>query len=152
MTREASARDDEAESICRWGAARAGVIVVVPLLGTLAMMANHVYTVVRIGDVYGAKPSTAAVKGFVMAFAGALLGGAAATLVPLPFVQIPIAVGVTYGIAKAAQAWIKDGMPEDVGRYKRTFDDAVAFAKKHVADFRNDPRKDQPLGDEKKKL
>lgn len=33
----------EAEKICRWGAARAGVIVVAPLVGTMALMANEVY-------------------------------------------------------------------------------------------------------------
>ena len=33
----------EAEKICRWGAARAGVIVVAPLVGTMALMANEVF-------------------------------------------------------------------------------------------------------------
>lgn len=37
--------DWEAEKICRWGAARAGVIVVAPLVGTMALMANEVYMI-----------------------------------------------------------------------------------------------------------
>ena len=39
----------EAEKICRWGAARAGVIVVAPLVGTMALMANEVYMIMRLG-------------------------------------------------------------------------------------------------------
>jgi len=144
--------DEEAESVCRWGAARAGVIVLVPVLGSLSLMANYVYTVIRIGEVYGSKPSSSAVKGFVMAFAGTIAGATAAAMIPLPFVQIPIAVGMTYGIGKAAQAWVKDGMPEDFSRYRERFNEAMEYAKKNLRDFKNDPRKDQPLGDEKKKF
>ena len=33
-------REEEAESLCRWAAARAGVIVVAPLLGTMSLVAN----------------------------------------------------------------------------------------------------------------
>ena len=40
----------EAEKICRWGAARAGVIVVAPLVGTMALMANEVYMIMRLGE------------------------------------------------------------------------------------------------------
>lgn len=36
-------RQEEAETLCRWAAARAGVIVVAPLLGTMALIANDVY-------------------------------------------------------------------------------------------------------------
>lgn len=144
-------RSEEAEDVCRWGAARAGAIVLLPLLGPLSLMANQVYMVVRIGEVYGARPSNAAIKGFVMAFAGSLAGATLATLVPLPFTQIPIAVGVTYGLGRAAQAWIADGMPEDLERYRQTFDDAVAYAKRNLARFKDDPRKTQPLGDESRR-
>ena len=40
----------EAEKICRWGAARAGVIVVAPLVGTMALMANEVYMIMRLAS------------------------------------------------------------------------------------------------------
>ena len=46
--------DWEAEKICRWGAARAGVIVVAPLVGTMALMANEVYMIIRLGELRGA--------------------------------------------------------------------------------------------------
>ena len=43
----------EAENLCRWAAARAGVIVVAPGIGTMALIANEVYMIIRIGKVYG---------------------------------------------------------------------------------------------------
>ena len=36
-------REEEALSLCKWAAARAGVIVVVPGLGTLSTVANDIY-------------------------------------------------------------------------------------------------------------
>lgn len=40
--------DKEAEDICRWAAARAGVIVVAPVVGTMTLMANEVYMITRL--------------------------------------------------------------------------------------------------------
>ena len=40
----------EAEKICRWAAARAGVIVVAPLIGTMTLMANEVYMITRLAE------------------------------------------------------------------------------------------------------
>ena len=45
-------RQEEAETLCRWAAARAGVIVVAPLFGTMALIANDVYLVIKLGSVY----------------------------------------------------------------------------------------------------
>lgn len=44
--------EQEVESICKWAAARAGVIVVAPLLGTMALIANEVYMIMRIGKAH----------------------------------------------------------------------------------------------------
>ena len=46
-------REEEAESLCRWAAARAGVIVVAPLLGTMSLVANEIYLIIKLGKVYG---------------------------------------------------------------------------------------------------
>ena len=35
----------EAESLCKWAAARAGAIVILPGLGTMSLIANDVYMV-----------------------------------------------------------------------------------------------------------
>lgn len=46
-------RDEQAAKLIQWGAARAGVIVLTPFLGTAALIANEVYMITRIGDIYG---------------------------------------------------------------------------------------------------
>ena len=48
-------REEEALSLCKWAAARAGVIVVVPGLGTLSTVANDIYMIMKIGSVYEEK-------------------------------------------------------------------------------------------------
>ena len=45
--------DNEVESLCRWAAGRAGVIVVAPVLGQIALAANEVYLIKRIANLYG---------------------------------------------------------------------------------------------------
>lgn len=44
--------EQEVESLCRWAAARAGVIVVAPILGQIALAANEIYLIKRIANVY----------------------------------------------------------------------------------------------------
>ena len=47
--------EQEVESLCRWAAARAGVIVVAPILGQIALAANEIYLIKRIANVYDKK-------------------------------------------------------------------------------------------------
>lgn len=140
--------DQQADAICRWGAARAGVIVVAPFVGTVGLMANEVYMVLRLAKLYGVKMTEASAVGFIGAFGGTFAGQTLATLLPFPPMQMPIAVAVTYGIGKAAQLWIKEGMSEDVGRYKQTFEEAMRKAKSRMQEFRGHPQQHEPLGDE----
>ena len=144
--------DAEAEQIVRWAAARAGVIAVIPLLGGTALLANQFYMVNRLGQLRGATLTVSSIKGFVTAFAGAIAGQTASMLIPLPFVQIPIAISITYAVGKAADAWLADGMPEEYDRYKAVYEQAKDFAKRNLGTFKKDPRKDKPLGDESKKF
>lgn len=141
-------RDDAADSLIHWAAARAGVIVVAPLLGTIALMANEVYMIAKIGETYNVKLADKTVLSFIGALGGTVTGTLAATLIPLSFMQVPIAVGVTYGIGKAAQRWIKDGMPDDVKPYMAVFEKEKEKGEENVAELKEDPKKDQPLGDE----
>ena len=76
-------REEAALSLCKWAAARAGAIVVLPGLGTLSTVANDVYLLMKIGKVY---------------------------------------------------------------------EDGVRYARENIGLFRDDPKKDEPLGDEKKKF
>ena len=76
-----------------------------------------------------------------------------ATLIPFPPLQIPIGMGVTYAVGKAANAWIKDDMPDlsdFADKYKDIFQKAKDDAKSMVDIFKKEPNKDKPLGDENK--
>lgn len=144
--------DEKTESLCRWGAARSGAVVILPGLGTAALIVNEIYMIMRIGTVYGEEIDMSAIKGFLMAVGATFAGKTFTTLIPFPPIQIPLAVSITYAVGKAAQQWIKDGMPSDMSKYKTEAERAQKYAKEHMDDIKNDDRKDQPLGDETKEL
>ncbi len=149
--------EQEVESLCRWAAGRAGVIVVAPILGQIALAANEIYLIKRIANLYGVKFDEAASCAFVGALGGTFIGQSLATLIPFAPVQIPIGMGVTYAVGKAANAWIKDGMPdlnlsEYKDKYMNVFEQAKEEAKSMVSIFKKNPDKDKPLGDEDKKF
>ena len=141
-------RDEAADSLIHWAAARAGAIVVLPFVGSLTLMANEVYMIVKIGKVYNIDLVEKSALAFIGALGGTVTGTLAATLIPIPLMQIPIAVGVTYGVGKAAKQWIKDGMPDDVKPYLAVFEEAKEEGEARAEEIEADPKKDVPLGDE----
>lgn len=145
--------DREVESLCCWAAGRAGVIVVAPVVGQIALAANEVYLIKRIANLYGKNFDEAASCAFISALGGTFVGQSLATLIPFPPLQIPIGMGVTYAVGKAANAWIKDDMPDlsdFADKYKDIFQKAKDDAKSMVDIFKKEPNKDKPLGDENK--
>ena len=80
------------------------------------------------------------------------IGQTVATLIPFAPLQIPIAVGTTYGLGKVVTEWLKTGKPQDLSAFKTVYDNAVLEAKKNIDIFKNSPDKDKPLGDETKKF
>ncbi len=145
--------EQEVESLCRWAAGRAGVIVVAPLLGQIALAANEIYLIKRIANLYNVKFDEAASCAFVSALGGTFIGQSLATLIPFPPFQIPIGMGVTYAVGKTANAWIKDGMPDFADfkdKYKDIFEQAKEEAKSLIPILKKDPNRDKPLGDENK--
>ena len=62
--------DREVESLCRWAAGRAGVIVVAPVVGQIALAANEVYLIKRIANLYGKNFDEAASCAFISALGG----------------------------------------------------------------------------------
>ena len=140
--------DEKAEALCRWAAARAGVIVVAPLLGTIALCANEVYLVVRIGKLYGKTISESSAAGFLGSLGGAFVGQSLATLIPFPPTQIAIGVAVTYAVGKVAQEWVKGGMSEDVGQLGQVWEQAKGFAEEKLDDLKANAGQERPLGDE----
>ena len=141
-------RDRETENLCRWAAARAGMIVVAPGIGTMALIANEIYMIIRIGRVYGTEISQAAAFGFVASLGAAFVGQTLATLIPFAPMQVSVGVSVTYAVGKAAEAWIKAGKPSDLASIRKIFSNAKKSAKANWRNFVSHPDKDAPLGDE----
>lgn len=147
--------EQEVESLCRWAAARAGVIVVAPILGQIALAANEVYLIKRIANVYDRNFDETAGCAFISALGGTFVGQSLATLIPFPPLQIPIGMAVTYAVGKTANAWIKAGMPDFddyADKYKDIFNQAKEDVKKIIPNLKNSKDKDKPLGDENKKF
>ena len=92
----------EAEKLCRWGAARASVLVVAPVLGTMALIANEVYMITRLADLRGVKMSEGTALGLLGSLGATFIGQSVFTLLPIAAIQIPLAVSITYGVGKAA--------------------------------------------------
>lgn len=142
----------EAEKICRWAAARAGVIVVAPLVGTMALMANEVYMITRLANLRGIKLEEGAVLGLLGSLGGTFVGQTLVTLIPFAPLQIPVGISVTYAVGKVANAWLKAGRPEDIAAFKEVFDEARSEGMKRAKEFENLDCKDTPLGDESRRF
>ncbi len=142
----------EAEKLCRWGAARASVLVVAPVLGTMALIANEVYMITRLADLRGVKMSEGTALGLLGSLGATFIGQSVFTLLPIAAIQIPLAVSITYGVGKAANAWLKAGRPEDVASFREVFEKARKEGAENAEAFSNMDCKDEPLGDESKKF
>ena len=142
----------EAEKLCRWGAARASVLVVAPVLGTMALIANEVYMITRLADLRGVKISEGTALGLLGSLGATFIGQSVFTLLPIAAIQIPLAVSITYGVGKAANAWLKAGRPEDVASFREVFEKARKEGAENADAFSNMDCKDEPLGDESKKF
>jgi uncharacterized protein (DUF697 family) len=147
---EAAAVEKEAEYICRWGAARASVIVMTPFLGSLALMANEVYMIVRLGDLRGIELESSAITGLIGSLGASFVGQTLFTLIPFPPLQVPMGVAITYAVGKAADAWLKAGQPRDTARIREIFEAARKEGLARFKEFRDDPAGRIPLGDETK--
>lgn len=144
--------DWESEKICRWAAARAGVIVMVPFLGSMALIANEIYMISRLADLRGITLGEGAVAGLLGGLGATFVGQTVMTLIPFAPIQVPLGISITYGVGKAATAWIKAGHPEDVAAFREIFEKARKEGMRRVDEFKNDPDKNKPLGDESKKF
>lgn len=143
-------RDLKVETLCRWAAARAGAIVIAPLVGTVALMANEVYLVSRIARIYDVKLTERAVLAFLGAMGSQMAGNLLTTLIPFSVIQVPVAVGITYSLGRVTQRWLRDGMPSDMTPYIEMFGEWKEKAKEQVEKLKDSPLKNVPLGDETK--
>ena len=143
-------RDLKVETLCRWAAARAGAIVIAPLVGTVALMANEVYLVSRIARIYDVKLTERAVLAFLGAMGSQMAGNLLTTLIPFSVIQVPVAVGITYSLGRVTQRWLRDGMPSDMTPYIEMFGEWKERSKEQVEKLKDNPLKNVPLGDETK--
>ena len=150
MDKTTEDRDLKVETLCRWAAARAGAIVIAPLVGTVALMANQVYLVNRIARIYDVKLTERAVLAFLGAMGSQMAGNLLTTLIPFSVIQVPVAVGITYSLGRVTQRWLRDGMPSDMTPYIEMFGEWKEKAKEQVEKLKDNPLKNVPLGDETK--
>ena len=142
----------ESERIIRWGAARASVIVMTPFLGGLALMANEVYMITRLCDLRGVELETGAIAGLIGSLGASFVGQTVFTFIPFPPLQVPMAVGITYAVGKAANAWLDAGRPDDLSQFKEMYEQARKEGMERFREFTKDKNKNLPLGDERKKV
>ncbi len=142
----------ESEQIIRWGAARASVIVMTPFLGSLALMANEVYMITRLCDLRGVELETGAIAGLIGSLGASFVGQTIFTIIPFPPLQVPMAVAITYGVGKAANAWLDAGQPQDLERFKEIYEQARKEGMARFKEFKENSKKNMPLGDERQKF
>ena len=102
--------EEEANSYITWAAGRAAAIAIVPLpLADVApLVANEIYMIYRLAGVYGIANDQSLISMIIGCTGGSLVGKLGSSF--LPFLKIPIAAAVTYGVGKAAKAFFESGM------------------------------------------
>ena len=112
---------DEADGYINWAAGRAAAIALIPLpLADVApLMANEAYMIYRIGAAYGFAVDKSILTMLAGVAGGSIAGKLAASF--LPFLKIPIAAGITYGVGKAAKAYFESDMTLDMDDLKEKF-------------------------------
>ena len=121
---------DEADSYINWAAGRAAAIALVPLpLADVApLIANEVYMIYKLAGVYGIAVDNTVITMLLGCAGGSLLGKVGASF--LPFLKVPIAAGITYGVGKAAKAYFESDMTMDISELKQKFLEGEREAKK----------------------
>lgn len=144
--------EQRVEELCVWAAARAAAVVVMPFVGTVALIANEVYLVKKIGDLHGQQLSESVILGFIASLGASVVGSTLATLFPYSPTKLLIGATITYGVGKSAHEWLKAGRPDDHKIFKKVFQEAKDDIAKNIKKVLTHPGKDKPLGDEEKKF
>ena len=141
---------EEVEMICRWAAARAAGIAALPKFNYAGLLANDVYMVSRIAQVYGVCPAKEGITGILVGLGGSAVAALVCTMVPTVILRVPVAAAITYGVGKMAAKWIEDGMPTcpNFEEYRQRLVDIYEYNKETVITLANTPLRDKPLGNE----
>ena len=102
--------DSEADSFIYWAAGRAALIAAapIPLADVGPLVANEIYMITRLASLYGISVNKAVITMILSCCGASLLGKLGASF--LPFLKIPIAASITYGVGQAAKAYFASGM------------------------------------------
>lgn len=121
---------EDADSCINWAAGRAAAIALTPLpLADVApLIANEVYMIYKLAGVYGVAVDNAVITMLLGCAGGSVIGKIGASF--LPFLKIPIAAAVTYGVGKAAKAYFESGMTLDDDELRERFLESEREAKK----------------------
>lgn len=116
--------DAEADSLITWAAGRAAAIAIIPLplADVTPLVANEIYMFYKLARVYGIANDQSLITMILGCTGGSLVGKLGASL--LPFLKIPIAAAVTYGVGKAAKAFFESGMEMNGDTIKEIFEKA----------------------------
>lgn len=108
--------------LCWWGAGRAALIAIapIPLADMPMLVANEAYMITKIGVVYGINVTESVIATFLGTVGASIAGMTVADF--LPFLKIPIAAGITYGVGKAAGAWFKSDMTMSAEKLEEIYD------------------------------
>ena len=111
----------DADSYINWAAGRAAAIALVPLpLADVApLIANEVYMLYKLAELYGIAADNTVISMLLGCAGGSVAGKVGASF--LPFLKIPIAAAVTYGVGKAAKAYFESDMTMNEEELRREF-------------------------------
>lgn len=111
----------EADSYINWAAGRAAAIALVPLpLADVGpMIANEVYMLYKLAGIYGIAADNTVITMLLGCAGGSIAGKIGASF--LPFLKVPIAAAVTYGVGKAAKAYFESDMTMNEDELRQEF-------------------------------
>lgn len=105
--------EDEANDFIVWASGRAAAIAVIPIpIADIApLIANELYMIYRLAGVYGIAGDKTLIPMILGSTGGSVVGKIGASF--LPFLKIPIAAVVTYGVGNAAKSFFESGRAEN---------------------------------------
>ena len=120
----------DADSYINWGAGRAATIALIPLpLADVApLIANEVYMIYKLAGVYGIAVDSTVITMLLGCAGSSIMGKIGASF--LPFLKVPIAAAVTYGVGKATKAYFESEMTLSPSELKAEFIAGEREAKK----------------------
>ena len=101
---------EEADSYIKWAAGRAAAIAFIPLplADVTPLIANEIYMIYKLAGLYGIATDNTVISMLLGCAGGSIAGKIGASM--LPFLKIPIAAAVTYGVGKTAKAYFESDM------------------------------------------